>query len=42
MLFRSKMFNNIESETDGTVQAVLVDNGQIVEFGQPLFRIQPV
>ena len=37
-----KMFNNIESETDGTVQAVLVDNGQIVEFGQPLFRIQPV
>lgn len=37
-----KMFNNIESETDGTVEAILVDNGQIVEFGQPLFRIQPV
>lgn len=36
-----KMFNNIEAETDGTVEAVLVDNGQIVEFGQPLFRIQP-
>ena len=36
-----KMFNNIESETDGTIEAVLVDNGQIVEFGQPLFRIQP-
>lgn len=37
-----KMFNNIEAETDGTIEAVLVDNGQIVEFGQPLFRIQPV
>lgn len=36
-----KMFNNIEAETDGTIEAVLVDNGQIVEFGQPLFRIQP-
>lgn len=37
-----KMFNNIEAETDGTIEAILVDNGQIVEFGQPLFRIQPV
>lgn len=37
-----KMFNNIEAEMDGTIEAVLVDNGQIVEFGQPLFRIQPI
>lgn len=36
-----KMFNNIEAEMDGTIEAVLVDNGQIVEFGQPLFRIHP-
>lgn len=36
-----KMFNNIEAELDGTVEKVLVDNGQIVEFGQPLFRILP-
>lgn len=36
-----KMFNNIEAQTEGTIAAVLVDNGQIVEFGQPLFRILP-
>lgn len=37
-----KMFNNIEAETEGTIEKVMVDNGQIVEFGQPLFRILPV
>lgn len=37
-----KMFNNIEAELEGTIEAVCVDNGQIVEFGQPLFRILPV
>lgn len=37
-----KMFNNIEAELDGVIEAVCVDNGQIVEFGQPLFRILPV
>ena len=36
-----KMFNNIEAELDGTIAAVCVDNGQIVEFGQPLVRILP-
>ena len=36
-----KMFNNIEAEMDGTIAAVCVDNGQIVEFGQPLVRILP-
>lgn len=36
-----KMFNNIEAELDGTIEAVCVDNGQIVEFGQPLVRILP-
>ena len=34
-----KMFNNIEAELDGTIEAVCVDNGQVVEFGQPLVRI---
>ena len=34
-----KMFNNIEAELEGTIQAVCVDNGQVVEFGQPLVRI---
>lgn len=36
-----KMFNNIEAELAGTVEAICVDNGQIVEFGQPLVRILP-
>ena len=34
-----KLMNEIESEYDGTVAVVLVENGQIVEYGQPLFRI---
>ena len=34
-----KLMNEIESEYDGTIAAVLVENGQIVEYGQPLFRI---
>ena len=36
-----KMFNNIEAKQDGIIEAVCVDNGQIVEFGQPLVRILP-
>ncbi|MGN0135555.1 acetyl-CoA carboxylase biotin carboxyl carrier protein [Anaerotignum sp.] len=36
-----KMFNNIEAELEGTIEEVCVDNGQIVEFGQPLVRILP-
>ena len=35
-----KMFNQIESDISGTVVAVLVDNGQPVEFDQPLFVIR--
>jgi acetyl-CoA carboxylase biotin carboxyl carrier protein len=34
-----KLMNEIEAEVDGTVQAVLAENGQPVEYGQPLFRI---
>ena len=34
-----KLMNEIESDFDGTVKAVLVDNGQPVEYGQPLFVI---
>ncbi len=34
-----KMFNPIEAESDGTVKAILVENGQPVEFDQPLFVI---
>lgn len=35
-----KLMNEIEAEVAGTVKAVLVDNGQPVEFGQPLFIIE--
>ncbi len=35
-----KMFNQIESDFSGTVVAILADNGQPVEFDQPLFVIR--
>ena len=35
-----KLLNEIESDKAGTVKAILVDNGQPVEFGQPLFIIE--
>mgnify|MGYP001219917227 CR=1 FL=1 len=34
-----KLMNEIESEFSGTVKAILVENGQPVEYGQPLFVI---
>jgi len=34
-----KMMNHIEADKSGVVQAILVDNGQPVEFDQPLFSI---
>jgi acetyl-CoA carboxylase biotin carboxyl carrier protein len=34
-----KIMNEIEADVGGTVSKVLVDNGQAVEFGQPLFVI---
>jgi acetyl-CoA carboxylase biotin carboxyl carrier protein len=34
-----KLLNEIEAEVSGTVKAILVDNGQPVEYGQPLFLI---
>ncbi len=36
-----KVFNEIPSEVSGQVVTVLVDNGEPVEFGQPLFKIDP-
>jgi len=35
-----KMFNQIESDFSGTVVAILAENGQPVEFDQPLFVIR--
>jgi acetyl-CoA carboxylase biotin carboxyl carrier protein len=37
-----KLMNEIESDVAGKVVEILVENAQPVEFGQPLFRIEPV
>ncbi len=34
-----KMMNQIEADKAGTIEAILVDNGEPVEFEQPLFSI---
>lgn len=35
-----KMFNQIEADRSGTVKAILVDNGNPVEFDEPLVIIE--
>jgi acetyl-CoA carboxylase biotin carboxyl carrier protein len=35
-----KLLNEIESDAAGVVKAILVENGQPVEYGQPLFIIE--
>jgi biotin carboxyl carrier protein len=37
-----KLMNEIESEATGKVVQVLVENGHPVEYGQPLFVVDPV
>jgi acetyl-CoA carboxylase biotin carboxyl carrier protein len=37
-----KLMNEIEAEVNGKVVAVLVENAQPVEYGEPLFHIEPV
>jgi acetyl-CoA carboxylase biotin carboxyl carrier protein len=34
-----KLMNEIDSDYEGTVEEVYLENGQTVEYGQPLFRI---
>lgn len=36
-----KLMNEIEAEVRGEIVEVLVENGQLVEFGQPLFLVKP-
>jgi acetyl-CoA carboxylase biotin carboxyl carrier protein len=36
-----KVFNEIKAEVNGTVERVLVNNGEAVEFGQKLFLVRP-
>lgn len=35
-----KLMNEIESEFDGVIEKILVENGEIVEYGQPLFVVR--
>src|ERR1700761_6848178 len=35
-----KIMNEIEADMSGTVSKILVENGQAVEFGQPLFIVE--
>jgi len=37
-----KLLNEIESDFDCKIEAVLVSNEQKVEYGQPLFRVTPI
>jgi acetyl-CoA carboxylase biotin carboxyl carrier protein len=36
-----KLMNELESEVAGTVREICVENGEPVEYGQVLFRIEP-
>jgi len=35
-----KLFNEIEAEVNGEIVEILVKNGQLVEYGQPLFLVK--
>jgi len=35
-----KVMNEIKAETSGRIKSILIDNGQAVEYGQPLFIIE--
>lgn len=36
-----KLMNEIESDCDGIISKILIENGQPVEYGEPLFMIEP-
>jgi acetyl-CoA carboxylase biotin carboxyl carrier protein len=36
-----KIFNEIKAQVRGTISKLLVENGEPVEFGQPLFLVKP-
>ena len=35
-----KVMNEIQAEISGTITEVLVENGEAVEYGQPLFKVK--
>lgn len=37
-----KVFSEIKAETSGTIERILVKDGDAVEYGQPLFLVRPV
>jgi acetyl-CoA carboxylase biotin carboxyl carrier protein len=37
-----KLMNELEAEVSGIVREILVENGEPIEYGQVLFRIEPV
>jgi len=36
-----KVMNEIKAEVAGTIEKILVENGNPVEFGQPMFMVKP-
>ncbi|HET7627501.1 MAG TPA: acetyl-CoA carboxylase biotin carboxyl carrier protein [Bacillales bacterium] len=36
-----KLFNEIEADVSGEIVEILVNNGELVEYGQPLFLVKP-
>jgi acetyl-CoA carboxylase biotin carboxyl carrier protein len=41
LLEAMKLFNELKADRAGVVRRVLVENGAPVEFGQPLFELEP-
>jgi acetyl-CoA carboxylase biotin carboxyl carrier protein len=37
-----KLMNTLEAECDGVIEEILVQNGDLVEFDQPIFKIRKV
>lgn len=35
-----KLFNEIEAEVSGEIVEILAENGELIEYGQPLFRVK--
>ncbi|WP_377890795.1 acetyl-CoA carboxylase biotin carboxyl carrier protein [Alkalihalobacillus sp. R86527] len=36
-----KMFNDVHADVNGEIVEILANNGDLVEFGQPLFKVKP-
>lgn len=37
-----KLMNEIEAEVSGKIVAIMVENAQPVEYGEPMFHIEPM